>query len=109
MAASEYEVRTSRRGIDYVRAELKRKKTVSTQAVFWKIEHRHGPELSLRIGRYRRVGSDDVPAQTDPKSELTLDHEELTALQDFIAYNHEPLLAGARRYVVIGDELDASQ
>ena len=109
MEASQYEVRTSRRGIDYVRAELKRKKTVSTQAVFWKIEHKHGPELSLRVGRYKRVGGRDVPDQTDPKSELTLDHEELTELLDFIAYNHEPLLAGARRYVVIGDELNASQ
>jgi len=77
--------------------------------VFWKIERTRGAELSLRMGRYKRVGGKDVPDQTDPKSELTLDHEELTALQDFIAYNHEPLLAGARRYVVIGSELDASQ
>jgi hypothetical protein len=106
---SKYEVRTSRSGIDYVRAELKRKKTVSTQALFWKIEHKHGPELSLRVGRYKRVGSEDIPAQTDPKSVLTLDHEELQELVDFIAYNHEPLLQGARRYVVFGHELDAAQ
>ncbi len=109
MELPQYTVRTSRSGIDYVRAELKRKKTVSTQALFWKIEHTHGPELSLRIGRYRRVGGTDVPDQTDPKSELTLDHDELKELIDFIAYNHEPLLGGARRYVVIGAELDDSQ
>lgn len=109
MAISEYEVRTSRSGIDYVRGELKRKKTVSTQAVFWKIDRRRGPELSLRIGRYKRTGSDAIPEQSDPKSELTLDHHELTALIDFIAYNHEPLLEGARRYVVLGDQLDRSQ
>jgi hypothetical protein len=109
VGAPQYEVRTSRSGIDYVRAELKRKRTVSTQAVFWKIDHRHGPELSLRVGRYKRVGGRDVPDQTNPKSELTLDHEELKELIDFIAYNHEPLLEGARRYVVIGNELDAPQ
>jgi hypothetical protein len=109
MSRAEYEVRTSRSGIDYVRAELKRKKTVSTQALFWKIEHKHGPELALRLGRYKRAGGEDIPAQSDPKSVLTLDHEELQQLVDFIAFNHEPLLQGARRYVVFGDELDATQ
>jgi hypothetical protein len=109
MGPSHYEVRTARSGIDYVRAELKRKKTVSTQAVFWKIERKHGSELSLRVGRYKRVGGNDVPEQTDPKSELTLDNEELQEPINFIAYNHEPLLEGARRYVVIGDELDDAQ
>jgi hypothetical protein len=109
MTAPEYEVKTSRSGIDYVRAELKRRKTVSTQAVFWKIEHDHGPELALRVGRYKRVGTEEIPAQTDPRSALTLDHDELKALMDFIAYNHEPLLQGARRYVVVGEELDPTQ
>jgi hypothetical protein len=100
-----YEVRTSRKGVDYIRAVLKPKKTVSTQAVFWKIERaHHEPAISLRVGRYKGIGAGEIPAQSDPKSALTLDGDEFEALLDFIADNHQPLREGARHYVVLDED-----
>lgn len=101
----EYDVRTSSKGIDYIRGVLMQKKTVSTQATFWKIPHDTGPgKISLRVGRYKRAAGQDVPAQTNPKSQLTLEGNELDALIDFIADNYKPLREGARRYMVLDQD-----
>jgi hypothetical protein len=105
-----YEVRTSRDGVDYIRVVLKQKKTVSTQAVFWKISRKtHEPSIGLRLGRYKGTGRDEIPAQSDPKSVLTLDNDEFEALVDFISDNHKPLREGARHYVVLGEDSSSQQ
>jgi hypothetical protein len=59
-------------------AVLKRKKTVITRALFWKIPHDSGIEdIHLKLGRYKlTVDLDEVLETEQPKSELTLDHEE---------------------------------
>jgi hypothetical protein len=101
----QYTVRTNRHGIDYVLGRLREKKTVKTLALFWRIPHQHhADELSLKVGRYRRVAGEDVPEIANPKSELTLDSEELKALQQFISDNVEPLSSGATDYMVLDDE-----
>jgi hypothetical protein len=51
----DYTVKTSAKGIDYVRGVLRERATVTTQAVFWKIPRSSGhSDLSLNLGRYRR-------------------------------------------------------
>jgi hypothetical protein len=92
----DYTVKTSAKGIDYVRGVLRERATVTTQAVFWKIPRSSGhSDLSLNLGRYRRRSGDLQPVRDSPKSELTLDSEELTALIEFVADNVEPLATGA--------------
>jgi hypothetical protein len=101
----QYTVRTNRHGIDYVLGRLREKKTVKTLALFWRIPHRSRPdELSMKIGRYRRGEGVDVPETANPKSELTLDFEELEALQQFMADNVGPLSSGASEYMVLDDQ-----
>jgi hypothetical protein len=101
----QYTVRTNRRGIDYVLGRLREKKTVKTLALFWRIPHRSRPdELSMKIGRYQRIAGADVPETANPKSELTLDFEELLALQQFMADNVGPLNSGASEYMVLDDQ-----
>jgi Domain of unknown function (DUF4263) len=99
-----YEIRTSSRGIDYLRGVLREKATVTTQALFWKIP-RSGDrfELALKIGRYVRRKGELTLHQDKPRSELTLDGDELDALRDFMADNVEPLQSGARSYLVLDD------
>jgi hypothetical protein len=101
----QYTVRTNRHGIDYVLGRLREKKTVKTLALFWRIPHRSRPdELSMKIGRYRRLGGVDVAETANPKSELTLDFEELEALQQFMTDNVGPLSSGASEYMVLDDQ-----
>ena len=98
----DYTVKTSAKGIDYVRGVLRERATVTTQAVFWKIPRSSGrSDLSLNLGRYRRRSGELQPVRDSPKSELTLDSEELTALIEFVADNVEPLATPARRYLVL--------
>jgi Domain of unknown function (DUF4263) len=40
-----------------------------------------------------------------PKCELTLDDDEFRALADFLAKHYEPLREGARKYLVLGEDL----
>jgi Domain of unknown function (DUF4263) len=104
------EVRRTRQGIDYIAKVLKRKKTVITRAVFWKIPHTtRGDQISLKLGRYRRTDTGEEVDVGSPKSELTLDDDEFRELADFLANHHEPLREGARRYLLIGDGLSEDQ
>ena len=71
------EVRRTRKGIDYIAKVLKRKKTITTRAVFWKIPHTtHGDQISLKLGRYRRTDIGEEVDVGSPKSELTLEDDE---------------------------------
>ena len=75
------EIKTSSKGIDYAPPHtLKTKKSVYSQAMLMKIPHEHHnePDISLKIGRY--LFPFDKVQNEKPKSELTLDKEELNAL-----------------------------
>lgn len=99
------EIKTSQKGIDYATPQkLKTKQRVYSQAILMKIPHEHSEELdiSLKIGRYT------LPyghvAGNQPKSELTLDNEELNALIEYISENYIPVNLGKGEYVsVTGD------
>jgi hypothetical protein len=102
-------IRKSQKGIEYLIRVLKEKQRVVTRAMFWRIPHaNHPPELSLKIGRYKKgTFGRDVLEVSDPKSELTLDEEELTELAAFLTENYEPLKAGETKYVPITEEFES--
>jgi Domain of unknown function (DUF4263) len=100
------EVRRTRKGIDYIAKPLKVKKTVTTRAVFWRIPRTHADDaISLKLGRYRRTGTGEEVDVGSPKCELTLDDDEFRALAEFLAKHYAPLREGARKYLVLGDDL----
>ena len=96
------EIKTSQKCVDYAPPQtLKTKKRVYSQALLMKIPHDHAEEsdISLKIGRYTlpygRVESDQ------PKSELTLDNEEVTALIKYISDNYTPVNLGQGQYISV--------
>jgi Shedu protein SduA, C-terminal len=103
------EQKVSQRGIPYVTATLKQKARTVTQAALWKITHRSGQhEIHLKLGRYSLVGGKH-PEVGSPKSELTLDAEELDALLKTLEENLEPFRAGARKWVTLDRDLGPEQ
>ena len=82
---------------------LRDKKTVVTRAFFWKIPHDSAREdIHLKVGRYKKPANGfgkEVPEVSDPKSELTLDHDECQALIAFLQENYEPFRAGVKAFL----------
>lgn len=102
------ERQTSQRGVEYLKRRLKVKPRVVTDACLWDIPHNtRPPETNLKIGRYKRL--DATPDVGDPKSELTLDGEELEALLKFLEENIAPFRAGEKRWLSIGDGIESQQ
>lgn len=94
------EIKTSKGGISYAPSRtLKMKKRVYTQAVLMRIPHNHEGEndVSLKIGRYTLPGKS--VAEEKPKSELTLDKDELESLIQYISEYHTPVSLGQGNYV----------
>ena len=96
------EIKTSQKGVDYAPPQtLKTKKRVYSQALLMKIPHDHAGEsdISLKLGRYT------LPyghlAGNQPKSELTLDNDELTALIKYISENYTPVNLGQGQYISV--------
>lgn len=101
-------IKTSKNGIDYTTGLLCEKKETKTKAIFWKI-NRTNPDdgLALKIGRYKNSFWEDLE-KAKPKSELTLNQEELKNLIRFISENYQPLKIGAGKYIradALDDEL----
>lgn len=82
---------------------LRDKKTVVTRAFFWKIPHDTAvDDIHLKLGRYKKPSEyygREVVDVSDPKSELTLDHEEFQALISFLQDNYEPFRAGVKAFL----------
>lgn len=79
-------------------AELKDKKQVYSQAHFVRIKTgENESKLSLKIGRYKKTEWYETYLKTgvlevkEPKSELTLDNEELDKLVNYINHHYYPL------------------
>lgn len=102
-------IRKSQKGIDYLIRVLKEKPRTLTRATFWRIPRKHHPaEINLKIGRYKKSAfGREGPENGDPKSELTLDQEELVELVEFLRENYEPLKAGETKYIPITDEFQS--
>ena len=93
------EIKTSAKGVDYADpCTLQIKKRVYSQALLMRIPHDHTDvqDISLKIGRY------NIPYGLEskkPKSELTLNNEELDALIRYISENYK-LLSTYRIYIM---------
>ena len=94
---------------DRLSTVLKRKKTVSTRAVLWKIPHDSGIEdVHLKLGRYKlTVDLAEVLETSQPKSELTLDQEEFRSLLKFLGDNYEPFRKGVKAFIPLDRPFDA--
>ena len=88
---------------------LKRKPTVITRAVLWKIPHDSGIEdVHLKVGRYKRTADlEEVLETNQPKSELTLDQEEFQSLLKFLGENYEPFRKGVKAFIPLDRPFDA--
>jgi len=94
------EIKTSKKGVDYASPRpLKTKQRVYSQAILMRIPHDHDDiqDISLKIGRYNSPSGRAV--SSTPKSELTLDNDELNALIKYISDNYTPVNLGAGEYV----------
>lgn len=94
------EIKTSQKGVEYASpCTLKTKTRVYSQAMLMKIPHEHtdAQDISLKLGRYTLpFGHLEV---TTPKSELTLDNDELNALIKYISDSYTPLNLGSGEYI----------
>lgn len=94
------EIKTSQKGVDYAPPQtLKMKKRVYSKALLMKIPHDHAEEndISLKLGRYTLPYGRAVANQ--PKSELTLDNEELDALIKYISDYYMLVNLGQGQYI----------
>src|SRR6266487_2713843 len=82
---------------------LRERPNVITRAILWNIPHDSNKEdISLKIGRYKKprlVIGLEKPESEQPKSELTLDHEEFKALIGFVSENYEPFRHGTKAFI----------
>ncbi|MCH7330712.1 Shedu immune nuclease family protein [Acinetobacter modestus] len=89
---------------------LKDKKTVITRAAFWKVQRSDSDEIHLKLGRYQKPKKFfDVQTleNENPKSELTLDHDEATNLINFLQTHYEYFKIGEKNYVPIPNNIDS--
>jgi Domain of unknown function (DUF4263) len=88
---------------------LKRKASVVTRALLWRIPHTSGKEdVRLKLGRYRWTEDlQEVAENLNPKSELTLDEEEFHALLKFLGDNYEPFRKGVKAFIPLDRPFDA--
>jgi hypothetical protein len=93
---------------DRLSTVLKRKKTVVTRAVLWKIPHDSNIEdVHLKLGRYRlNLSLSDELETNQPKSELTLDYEEFQSLLKFLGDNYEPFRKGVKAFIPLDRPFD---
>lgn len=98
------EIKTSAKGVNYAGpCTLQMKKRVCSEAILMRIPHVHADvqDISLKIGRY------NIPYGLEskkPKSELTLNNEELDALIRYISENYKPLTLGQGEYINVSEE-----
>lgn len=101
-------IKQSKNGIDYLIGVIKKKAQTVTKAVFWKIPHNSQKiDVRLKIGRYKKSAfNQDVLETKVPKSELTLDQEELQEIIKFIDENYEPFKLGVKKYIPLTENFD---
>lgn len=99
------EIKTSAKGIDYAEPYiLKKKSRVFSRAMLMSIPHKHSDktDVSLKIGRYT-LPFENVEIR-QPKSELTLDNDELNNLIAYISDNYTPVNLGSGKYICVSED-----
>jgi len=100
--------------IDSKSSIILEKSTVITRAVFWKIPHNSEQEdVHLKLGRYKKPKNiislldEEELESLEPKSELTLTHEELKSLVEFLQQNYEPFSKGVKAFIPLDHPFDS--
>lgn len=100
--------------IDRKSSIILEKTTVITRAVFWKIPHNSEQEdVHLKLGRYKKPKNiislldEEELESLEPKSELTLTHEELKSLVEFLQQNYEPFSKGVKAFIPLDHPFDS--
>jgi len=100
--------------IDRKSSIILEKSTVITRAVFWKIPHNSEQEdVHLKLGRYKKPKNiislldEEELESLEPKSELTLTHEELKSLVEFLQQNYEPFSKGVKAFIPLDHPFDS--
>lgn len=108
------EIKTSKKGIDYLHAVLLEKPLTITRASLWGIPHSSGvDEIAIKIGRYKkkkgffRFTSEEIE-NSNPKSELTLTGDEFQGLILFLENHYEPFKRGVKKFIPLNEEFEAS-
>lgn len=111
MNVTEVKKSSNHENVEYIsNVKLQDKKSVYTQAQFYRIKSNKKSKLSLKIGRYKKTNfynhniDTKIPETEKPKSELTLDNDELNELVDYINANYYPLANNENKYLSINDE-----
>ncbi len=93
----------SSNGIKYINEDIRIKKTVTTTVQLQRIPHNNveNDTICLKIERYKNSTAElDVK---EPKSELTLDSEELENLISFIGKYYKPMELGVDSFIPVDD------
>lgn len=99
-------VKTSEHGIEYIAKDLKIKQRVITKALLWGISHNNSDRTTmLKIGRYKKLTPKNIIDIENPRSELTLENDELDSLCEFLNENYEPFKLGVKSYLAIEGNL----
>ena len=112
MGITEVKQSKNKDNIEYINpVQLKDKKQVYSQAHFVRIKTGENDyKLTLKIGRYKKTEFLGINIKTEnpeieiPKSELTLDNEELNSLVDYINNNYYPLSKNENKYLSLDDD-----
>ncbi len=112
MGITEVKQSKNKDNIEYINpVQLKDKKQVYSQAHFVRIKTGENDyKLTLKIGRYKKAEFLGINIKTEnpeieiPKSELTLDNEELNSLVDYINNNYYPLSKNENKYLSLDDD-----
>ena len=98
------EIKTSAKGIDYAEpCVLKKKSRVFSRAMLMSIPHNSDKiDVSLKLGRYTLPFENIETRQ--PKSELTLDNDELNNLITYISDNYAPVNLGSGKYICVSED-----
>lgn len=98
------EIKTSAKGIDYAEpCVLKKKSRVFSRAMLMSIPHNSDKiDVSLKLGRYT-LPFENVETR-QPKSELTLDNDELNNLITYISDNYAPVNLGSGKYICVSED-----
>lgn len=93
----------SKNGNLYINEDLKHKKTITTSVQLQRIKHNNSENdtICLKVGRYKFDGE---PECLEPKSELTLDNEELANLIKFLEKYFGPMKTGATSFISTDNE-----
>lgn len=104
------EIKSTNKGLGYLVEVLKDKKRTVTRVFFWKIPHKTSDgDIQLKIGRYKKNQGNVLELECkQPRSQLTLDRDEFSALLKFLEENYEPFKQGVNKYIPITQQSDPS-